>query len=76
MKWFIANVTPTNIGILLVLAVIVWICWQWLNAWIDRGDHEWLLKNPLSPDEQESIDMYGAQCQRDLADLESGSKLS
>lgn len=81
MKWFIENCTPTNIGIALSLAVIALVLFKWINFVIDQGDKAWLERNPLSPDEQESIDRqcaehYVSPTQRaaDLRDLYRGTK--
>jgi hypothetical protein len=83
MKWFIENCTPTNIGIALALAVIIVVCWQILNHYIDQADDQWLLDNPLPPDEQEAVDRANAEyyglslkARRDLAALKRVSKLS
>lgn len=83
MKWFIENCTPANIGIALALAILIFGCWQLLNYWIEQGDDQWLLDNPLPPDEQEAIDRANAEyyglsikARRDLARLKSLSKLS
>lgn len=83
MKWFIENCTPVNIGIALALSAIIYGCWQLLNHLIERGDDQWLLDNPLPPDEQESVDRANAEyyglslkARRDLALLRRASKLS
>ena len=37
---FLDKATPTNIGIILSLAVIILICWRWFAYMLVRGDEQ------------------------------------
>jgi hypothetical protein len=53
MNWFIENMTPANIGILLGLACIASVCLMWVNHQLKLGDEEWSKGNrPMSELEQ------------------------
>lgn len=44
---FLDKATPTNIGIILGLAVIILICWRWFAYMLVRGDEQFKADNPV-----------------------------
>lgn len=44
---FLDKATPTNIGIILCLAVIALICWRWFAYMLVRGDEQFKADNPV-----------------------------